>query len=105
MLRPSASTVSQDNSVAPRRINEIIHGKRSISADTALGLGKYFNMTPRFRMNLQSRYDLAWKIHVVRCLQIQGRDGFAILKYAKPLMTQEMRTDRYASGEQFGESL
>lgn len=41
------------------RINEIVRGKRSISADTALRLGKYFGMQPQFWMNLQSQYDLA----------------------------------------------
>ena len=44
--------------VPPRRINEIVHGKRGITADTALRLGHYFGMTPRFWMNLQARYDL-----------------------------------------------
>ena len=50
--------VSKDISVPPRRINEIVHGKRSITADTALRLGKFFGMTPQFWLNLQSRYDL-----------------------------------------------
>jgi len=50
--------LAKDTSVPARRINEIVHGKRSISADTALRLGKFFNMTPQFWMNLQSRYDL-----------------------------------------------
>ena len=50
--------LAKDINVPPRRINEIIHGKRAISADTALRLGKFFNMTPQFWMNLQSRYDL-----------------------------------------------
>jgi len=50
--------LAKDTNVPPRRINEIVHGKRSITADTALRLGKFFNMTPRFWMNLQSRYDL-----------------------------------------------
>lgn len=50
--------LAKDTSVPPRRINEIIHGKRSITADTALRLGRFFNMTPQFWMNLQSRYDL-----------------------------------------------
>ena len=45
-------------SVPPRRINEIVHGKRSITADTALRLSRYFGTTERFWMNLQSRYDL-----------------------------------------------
>lgn len=50
--------LSRDISVPPRRINEIVHGKRSISADTALRLSRYFEMSERFWMNLQSRYDL-----------------------------------------------
>jgi hypothetical protein len=45
---------------------------------------------------------LAWIIHRVRCLQIQGRDDFAILGYVELLMTQKMSADRYAFGEQFG---
>ena len=45
-------------SVSARRINEIVHGKRSITADTALRLSKFFNMSDRFWMNLQARYDL-----------------------------------------------
>ena len=45
-------------SVPPRRINEIVHGKRAISADTALRLARYFNTSERFWLNLQSRYDL-----------------------------------------------
>ena len=50
--------LAKDTNVPPRRINEIVHGKRSITADTALRLGKFFNMTPQFWMNLQSRYNL-----------------------------------------------
>jgi addiction module HigA family antidote len=44
--------------VPPRRINEIVHGKRRISADTALRLSKFFGTSDRFWINLQSRYDL-----------------------------------------------
>lgn len=50
--------ISKDISVPPRRINEIVHCKRRISADTALRLARYFNMTPQFWINLQSHYDL-----------------------------------------------
>jgi antitoxin HigA-1 len=50
--------VAQDLSVPPRRINEIVHGKRAITADTALRLGRYFGMSPQFWLNLQSRFDL-----------------------------------------------
>ncbi|MCH4249580.1 MAG: HigA family addiction module antitoxin [Microbacteriaceae bacterium] len=44
--------------VPPRRINEIVHGKRAITADTALRLGRYFGVDPQFWLNLQSRYEL-----------------------------------------------
>jgi len=50
--------VAKDIGVAPRRINEIFHETRAITADTALRLGKYFGMSPQFWLNLQSRYDL-----------------------------------------------
>jgi addiction module HigA family antidote len=50
--------LAKDISVPPRRINEIVHGKRSITADTALRLGRFFDMSPQFWLNLQSRYDL-----------------------------------------------
>lgn len=45
-------------SVPPRRINEIVHGKRRITADTALRLSRYFGTSEGFWLNLQSRYDL-----------------------------------------------
>jgi antitoxin HigA-1 len=44
--------------VPPRRINEIVHGKRSITADTALRLGRYFGTSAQFWLNLQDQYDL-----------------------------------------------
>jgi addiction module HigA family antidote len=44
--------------VPPRRINEIVLGKRSITADTALRLGRYFGMSPQFWLGLQMDYDL-----------------------------------------------
>jgi addiction module HigA family antidote len=50
--------VAVDIGVPPRRINEIVHGKRRITADTALRLGRYFGTTAQFWVNLQSRYDL-----------------------------------------------
>ena len=60
-LRPmgiSQYRLAKDTSVPPRRINEIVHGKRSITADTALRLGRFFGMSPQFWLNLQTRYDL-----------------------------------------------
>jgi addiction module HigA family antidote len=50
--------LAKDISVPPRRINEIVHGKRSISADTALRLSRYFSLSERFWLNLQARFDL-----------------------------------------------
>ncbi len=49
---------AKDTSVPPRRINEIVHGKRAITADTALRLARYFGTSERFWLNLQARYDL-----------------------------------------------
>jgi len=50
--------LAKDIDVPAIRINEIIKGKRSITADTALRLGKYFQTSPQFWLNLQARYDL-----------------------------------------------
>ena len=50
--------LAKDINVPARRINEIVHGTRSISADTALRLSRYFNLSERFWLNLQARYDL-----------------------------------------------
>ncbi len=50
--------LAKDISVPPRRINEIVHGKRSITDDTALRLGRFFGMSPQFWLNLQTRHNL-----------------------------------------------
>jgi antitoxin HigA-1 len=50
--------LAHDISVPPRRINEIVHGTRSITADTALRLARYLGTSDRFWLNLQARYDL-----------------------------------------------
>jgi len=50
--------LAKDISVPPRRINEIVHGKRAITADTALRLARYFGSSERFWINLQTRYAL-----------------------------------------------
>ena len=57
-LELSQYRLSKDISVPPRRINEIVHGKRSVTADTALRLARYFGTTEAFWMNLQARFDL-----------------------------------------------
>ena len=57
-LQLSQYRLAQDISVPPRRINEIVHGKRAVSADTALRLARYFGTTEQFWLNLQARFDL-----------------------------------------------
>ncbi len=60
-LRPMAISqyrLAKDVSVPQRRISEIVQGKRSITADTALRLGRFFGMEAQFWLNLQSHYDL-----------------------------------------------
>lgn len=60
-LKPMAISqyrLAKDIGVHPRRINEIVHGKRAITADTALRLSRYFGLSERFWLNLQTRYDL-----------------------------------------------
>lgn len=60
-LKPMAISqyrLAKSISVPPRRINEIVHGLRAITPDTALRLSRYFGMSERFWINLQTRYDL-----------------------------------------------
>jgi len=61
-LRPlgmSQAELARGLSVSPNRIAEIVHGRRGISADTAVRLGLFFDTTPRFWLNLQADHDLA----------------------------------------------
>jgi antitoxin HigA-1 len=60
-LRPlglSQYRLARSINVPPRRINEIVHGKRAVTADTALRLSRFFGTSERFWLNLQTRYDL-----------------------------------------------
>ena len=60
-MKPMGITARQlaaDIDVSPSRISEIIHGARPVTADTALRLGLFFSMEPRFWLNLQSEYDM-----------------------------------------------
>lgn len=62
-LKITQYRLAKDTSVPPRRINEIVHGTRSISADTALRLARYFSTSPEFWLNLQARYDLEKEVN------------------------------------------
>ena len=64
--------LAKDVSVPPRRINEIVHGKRSITADTALRLARFFDTTERFWLNLQVRHDL--EVEKDRLMGVLDRD-------------------------------
>ncbi len=57
-MKISQYKLAKEISVPARRINEIVHGKRGITANTALRLGRYFGISPQFWTNLQSHYDL-----------------------------------------------
>ena len=54
----SQNALARSLGVSPRRINEIIHGKRAITLDTSLRLGRFFGQSPRFWLNLQAECDL-----------------------------------------------
>ena len=54
----SQNKLAEDISVPPNRISQIVNGKRDITADTALRLGRYFSIEPEFWMNLQARYNM-----------------------------------------------
>ena len=74
--------LAKDISVPARRINEIALGKRSITADTALRLSRYFRLSERFWLNLQSSYDLA-----IEKDKLEGR----LESEVKVLTPQELR--------------
>jgi addiction module HigA family antidote len=57
-MKISQYRLAKDISVPARRINEIVHGLRAISPDTALRLSRYFGLSERFWINMQTRYDL-----------------------------------------------
>ncbi len=76
-LALSQYRLAHDLSVPPRRINEIVHGKRGITADTALRLGRYFGTSAQFWLNLQTRYDLEVESH-----RLGPRLGVEVAVYA-----------------------
>ena len=81
-LKPMAISqyrVAKDIGVPPRRINEIVHGKRAVTPDTALRLSRYFGLSERFWMNLQARYDLE-----VEKDRLRDRLDTEVVAYATP---------------------
>jgi antitoxin HigA-1 len=84
-LGVSQYRLAKETSVPPRRINEIVRGSRSISANTALRLARYFGTSERFWLNLQTRYDLEMEKdrlggrlgREVKVLEAASRSGLA----------------------------
>ena len=77
----SQNRLAREIGVPPRRINEIVLGKRAITADTAIRLGKFFGMTAQFWLNLQSDYELDCIRHEE---QTNHTDRFAFIKQFIP---------------------
>jgi len=75
----TARQLSADIDVSPSRISDIVHGNRPITADTALRLGLFFSMEPRFWLNLQSEYDMRI---VKRDLQSQIQSRIRVFQMA-----------------------
>ena len=69
-LNISQNGLARAINVPPRRINEIVHGKRGISADTALRLARYFGNSPKFWLGLQADFDLEEASQVVNAERI-----------------------------------
>jgi addiction module HigA family antidote len=65
-LHISARRLASDIDVSPSRISELVNGHRPITADTALRLGLFFNMEPRFWLNLQSEYDMRMAVRELK---------------------------------------
>lgn len=74
----------KDISVQPRRINQIVHGDRAVTAETALRLSRYFGTSERFWMNLQTRYDLEME---------KDRLGGRLVAEVKELGSKEVAPD------------
>jgi addiction module HigA family antidote len=65
-LNITSRRLASDIDVSPSRISELINGNRPVTADTALRLGLFFNMEPRFWLNLQSEYDMRMAVRELK---------------------------------------
>ncbi len=61
----SQNALARAIGVPPRRVNEIVHGKRAVTLDTSLRLGRYFGQSPRFWLNLQTECDLRKSVRLI----------------------------------------
>ena len=81
-LKISQNQLARDIGVPPRRINQIVHSKRAITADTAIRLSRYFGTSAQFWLNLQTEYELDCIIYVERT---GGEDKFKFIRAFKPV--------------------
>ncbi len=80
-LEITQNKIAKDIGVSPRRINEIVHGKRAITADTAMRLSRYFGTSAKFWLGLQAEYELDCITYQER---IEGRKLFDFIEKLKP---------------------
>ena len=79
--------LAKDIGVTPRRVNEIVHGRRAITADTALRLGRFFSMEEQFWFNLQTHYDMEVALEALEDrLDKEVHPSRALLKSWKAIM-------------------
>ncbi len=81
-LNLSQNRLAREIGVPPRRINEIIHGKRAVTADTAMRLSRFFGTSAQVWLNLQAEYELDCVIYRER---IEGKHTFDFIKAFKPV--------------------
>lgn len=81
----SANRLAIDLAVPSGRVVDIVNGRRSITADTAIRLGRYFGNSAQFRLDLQSQYDIAL---------IERERGAEIAKKVRPAASDRLTTDR-----------
>ena len=81
-LHLSQNRLAREIGVPPRRINEIIHGKRAVTADTAIRLSRFFGTSAQVWINLQAEYELDCIIYRERT---EGKHSFDFIKAFKPV--------------------
>src|SRR5947209_4126917 len=99
-LRPLGVTqyrLAKETDVPPRRINEIVLGQRSVTADTALRLAKFFGTSEMFWLNLQARYDLELQKHKIGAVLSSVRPLAQLRKGVPPLPRAVRATVRAAT--------
>ena len=101
-LKLSQNKLARDIGVPPRRINEIVHGKRAITADTAIRLSRYFGTSAQFWLNLQTEYELDCIIYAEKT---GGEDKFKFIRAFKPVAAILLFEKKSSRPEDFNSTL